>query len=84
MITQVLYYQGPRSVLRLSMTKVQRLEREIEELTRDELAAFRKWFQEYDSAAWDGQIGQDVAAGKFDKLAEKALADHKAGKTKEI
>ncbi len=66
------------------MTKVQRLEREIEELTRDELAAFRKWFQEYDSAVWDEQIEQDALAGRFDKLAEKALADHKAGRTKEI
>jgi hypothetical protein len=66
------------------LTKIQRLEREVEALTRDELAAFRKWFQEYDSAAWDEQIEQDASAGKLDKLAEKALADHKAGRTKEI
>jgi hypothetical protein len=66
------------------MTKIQRLERAIKELTPDELAAFRKWFQEYDSEVWDEQTEQDVAAGKLDKLAEKALADHKAGRTKEI
>jgi hypothetical protein len=65
------------------MTKVQRLEREIEELTREELSAFRKWFQEYDSAAWDEQIGQDAAAGKLDKLTEKALADHRAERSNE-
>jgi hypothetical protein len=66
------------------MTRVQRLEREIEELTRDELTAFRTWFQEYDSAAWDEQIEQDAAAGKLDKLAEKALANHTAERTREI
>jgi len=66
------------------MTKVQRLEREIEELTREELAAFRKWFREYDSATWDEQIEQDAVAGKLDQLGEKALADHKAGRTREI
>jgi hypothetical protein len=66
------------------MTKVQRLARGIEELTPRELAAFRKWFQEYDSAVWDEQIEQDAVAGKLDGLAEKALADHKAGRTKEI
>ncbi len=66
------------------MTKIQRLERESEELTGAELAVFRKWFQEYDSAAWDEQMEQDAAAGKLDKLAETALADHKAGRTKEI
>jgi hypothetical protein len=66
------------------MTKIQRLEREIETLTPGELAAFRKWFQEYDAAVWDEQIEQDAIAGKLDRLAEKALADHEAGRTKEI
>ncbi|MBM4028868.1 MAG: hypothetical protein FJ280_26255 [Planctomycetes bacterium] len=66
------------------MTRVQKLAREIEELSASELAAFRKWFQEYDSAVWDEQIERDAMAGKFDKLAEKALADHEAGRTKEM
>ena len=66
------------------MTRVQRLEQEIEELTPSELRAFRQWFQEYDAAEWDKQIEGDVLAGKFDRLAKKALADHKAGRTKEI
>jgi len=66
------------------MTKVQRLEKEIEELTSSELAAFRKWFQEYDASVWDEQIEQDAIVGKLDRLAEKALADHKAGRTEQI
>ena len=66
------------------MTRVQRLEREVEGLTSDELAVFHKWFQECDAAVWDEQIEQDAAAGRFDKLAEKALADHKAGRSKEM
>jgi hypothetical protein len=32
------------------MTRVEKLEREVKELARSELAAFRKWFQEYDAA----------------------------------
>jgi len=66
------------------MTRVQRLEREVKELAPSELAAFRKWFQDYDAAQWDQQIEADAIAGKFDRLAQKALADHKAGRTKEI
>jgi hypothetical protein len=66
------------------MTRVQRLAQEIEELTSEELSAFRRWFLEYDAAAWDEQIEQDVAGGRLDKLAEKTLADHKAGRTKEM
>jgi hypothetical protein len=66
------------------MTRIQKLEQEIKKLSSSELAAFRKWFQEYDATEWDRQIQDDALSGKFDKLAEKALADHKAGRTREI
>ena len=66
------------------MTRIQRLEQEIKELTPRELAAFRKWFQEYDATEWDKQIDEDARAGKFDNLAERALADHQAGRTTEM
>lgn len=66
------------------MTRIQKIEQEIKELAPNELAAFRKWFQEYDAGQWDKQIEEDVAMGKLDQLAQKALADHNAGKTTEI
>ena len=67
-----------------NMGKVQRLEQEIKALAPNELDAFRKWFQEYDAQQWDKKIEEDVVSGKLDQLAQKALADHKAGRTKEI
>jgi len=66
------------------MTKVQRLEQEIKDLSSGELAAFREWFHEYDADEWDRQIEEDALAGKLNKLAGKALADHKAGRTGEV
>lgn len=63
------------------MTKVQKLAHEVEGLSPSELAAFRQWFEEYDSVEWDKQIEQDAVAGKLNKLAEEALADHKPGRT---
>ncbi len=66
------------------MTKVQKLEQEIQKLNPNELASFRDWFRKYDSDEWDCQIGKDINSGKFDKLAKKALAAHEAGKTREI
>jgi hypothetical protein len=66
------------------MTKVEKIEQDIRKLDRKELLAFRRWFREYDSDAWDRQIEEDVRAGKLDKLAEEALAEHRAGKSKEI
>ncbi len=66
------------------MTRVQSLEHEIKKLNRSSLAMFREWFLKFDSDAWDQQIGRDVRSGKLKKLADQALASHRAGKTREL
>lgn len=66
------------------MRKVEKLENEVQQLNPDELAAFRDWFRKYDSDEWDKEIERDVSAGRLDKLAEEAVAAHKAGRTIEI
>jgi hypothetical protein len=66
------------------MTKVEKLEKEVQQLNPDELAAFRGWFRQYDSDEWDKEIERDVSAGRLDKLAQEAIAAHKAGRTREI
>jgi hypothetical protein len=66
------------------MTRVEKLEYEIQRLSRDEVAAFRVWFRKYDSDEWDKEIEQDIQAGKLDRLAEEAITAHKAGRTREI
>ena len=66
------------------MTKLEALEREVEKLNQDELAAFRDWFVEYDWQVWDRQLERDVAAGKLDQLAAEALAEFERGETREI
>ena len=63
------------------MGKVERIERDVQALSPEELAEFRAWFLEFDWAAWDRQVERDVQAGRLDDLAEKALRDHAAGKT---
>jgi hypothetical protein len=55
--------------------KVERIEREIQELTPTELEALRKWFAEFDAEAWDHQIEEDARSGKLDRLASKALKE---------
>ena len=63
------------------MGDVENLERQVKDLSPEELAAFRKWFLAYDWEVWERQLEQDVTAGKLDALAEKALRDHAAGKS---
>ena len=65
------------------MARVEELANQVQRLNRDELAAFRDWFRKYDSDEWDKEIEEDVSAGKLDKLANEAIAEHKAGRTKE-
>jgi hypothetical protein len=66
------------------MTKLEKLKQEIQALSPDELARFRDWFMDFGWAAWDRQLERDVAAGKLDAHGEKALRDHRAGKTKPL
>ncbi len=66
------------------MTRIKKIENEVRELTAKELSAFREWFAGFDAAAWDRQIEKDIAAGKLDTLANKALADHAAGRSREL
>jgi hypothetical protein len=66
------------------MTKVEALEREVEKLSPEELAAFREWFIEHDWQAWDRQIEHDSAEGRLDKFAAEALDELERGETREV
>jgi hypothetical protein len=63
------------------MTTVAEITGAVKRLPKKDLARFRKWFVEYDAAAWDKQLESDVAAGKLDAIAREALREHKAGRT---
>ena len=62
------------------MSKVKNLESQIQELSPEELTAFREWFTKFDADAWDQEFEADVMSGKLDAMAERALREHNAGK----
>jgi hypothetical protein len=62
------------------MEMVEKIERQIEELSSEELARFRQWFAAFDAEEPDRQFEADVRTGKLDVLADRALRDHAAGK----
>ena len=66
------------------MNKVRNIERQVERLSPDELAEFRHWFADFDADAWDRQFEADAAAGKLDRLGEKAIAAHAAARTTKL
>jgi hypothetical protein len=66
------------------MTHVERLEREIAALSPGELAEFRRWYAEFDAALWDRRIEADAEAGALNQLADEALAEHRAGRSRPL
>ncbi|MYC14615.1 MAG: hypothetical protein F4Y39_12875 [Gemmatimonadetes bacterium] len=66
------------------MPAVQELQADVAQLSPDELARFRAWFEEFDAKVWDKQIEEDVKLGKLDHLANQAIADFRAGNVREV
>jgi hypothetical protein len=66
------------------MTRLDDIERAIAQLPEADLAKLRAWFEEFDARLFDEKIERDAKAGKLDKLAADAIADHKAGRTEDL
>jgi hypothetical protein len=66
------------------MTKLEQIEKSVAELSAEELKAFAAWFEALRADMWDRQIEANAKSGRLDKLAEQALADHRAGRTRPL
>jgi hypothetical protein len=66
------------------MDRVEQLEQQIVELDASELRTLRAWFERYDAEVWDRQIESDAKNGKLDRLTERALSDHRAGRSTQL
>ncbi|MBT9099322.1 hypothetical protein KFZ76_16630 [Methylovulum psychrotolerans] len=66
------------------MVVISEIEEAVATLSREDLSAFRDWFQAFDAKAWDKQLEDDVAAGRLDALAEEALRDLREGRCTDL
>jgi hypothetical protein len=66
------------------MSNLQEIEQAVSQLSPDELSAFRDWFAEFDAEIWDRQFEEDVAAGRLNQLAEKALQHLQEGRCTDL
>jgi hypothetical protein len=60
----------------MSITEI---EQAITELSPEELARLREWFDEYYAEVWDKQIEEDAKSGRLDKLIAEADDEYDAG-----
>lgn len=61
------------------MNNIEAIEREVAALDKKALAQFRDWFLAFDHAQWDRQIEADSNNGRFDRMIDEALEDHRTG-----
>jgi hypothetical protein len=66
------------------MSTVEEIEQAISKLPPDDLARFRAWFEAFEAARFDEKIERDANSGKLDRLADQALLDHHAGRSREL
>ena len=66
------------------MSTVQEIQEAVSHLPKEDFAAFRDWFAEFDAALWDRQLEGDVTAGRLDQLAEEALQDLREGRCTDL
>ena len=66
------------------MTTVEAITAAIAELAPEQVTQVREWLNERVEAEWDAQIEQDERAGRLDALADRALAEYRAGRTRPL
>jgi hypothetical protein len=66
------------------MGKLDDIQTLIYDLSKDERARLREWFDEYDGDSWDTQFDSDVKAKKFGGVTEKAKQSANDGKFKDV
>jgi len=60
------------------MPDIKALEAAVQALPPSALAEFRRWFTDFDSAAWDRQLEADASTGKLDALLAEAAEDYES------
>jgi hypothetical protein len=57
------------------MSRVEKIEKEIEQLSPGEFSEIARWVLEQDQERWDDHMDRDAASGKLDFLPEEAKAE---------
>ena len=66
------------------MNTISEIERAVQDLSPEDLTAFRDWFIGFDAAAWDKQLEEDAMSGRLDSLANEAIRDLREGRCTDL
>lgn len=65
------------------MSVIEKIEREIEDLSSEDFARLAMWVDRRRNEKWDRQMDEDAAAGRLDFLFEEAQSERKSGKLRD-
>ena len=66
------------------MSTVEEITAAIARLPEDQISRVRAWLEDFAERRWDEQIEQDERAGRLDAMIERALDEHRAGRTRPL
>lgn len=66
------------------MSTVEEITAAIEHLSPTDVARVQAWLAEHAERLWDEQIERDERAGRLDSLIDRALDEHRAGRTRPL
>ncbi|MEM1378387.1 MAG: hypothetical protein AAGG69_13460 [Pseudomonadota bacterium] len=66
------------------MTRLEKIEREILELSSSEVRQLGEWLDDKREALFDQQLAKDAESGLLDDIAREALAERQNGKTRPL
>lgn len=66
------------------MTRLEKLQAKIAELSPEEFSELRVWLYEFDADDWDRQIADDAKAGRLDRLVKEGREAYKEGNYTEL
>lgn len=66
------------------MITIETITSAITELPPEQIEQIRSWLNERAEANWDAQIEADEKAGRLDELADRALREHREGRTRPL
>jgi hypothetical protein len=68
----------------MNLNTVQDIERAIDALTPEQREELCQWIDEHYPQQVDAQLKAGIEAGYFDERINRAIADHKAGRTRPL
>ena len=66
------------------MVSLREIKDAVSSLSQDQLSEFRSWYERFDEGMWDERIERDARDGRLDAIADAALADHAAGRSRRL